>query len=149
MAAQASSSGYAGDLDPDEAWALLEKEPKAQIVDVRTLAEWNFVGVPDASQLDRQAIFVEWQLFPSMTPNQSFVQQAMERLKEAGADPEAPVLFLCRSGVRSRAAAIAMTNAGFTRAYNIAHGFEGDLDPERHRGHQNGWKASGLPWKQT
>jgi rhodanese-related sulfurtransferase len=58
-------------------------------------------------------------------------------------------MFLCRSGVRSRAAAIAMTRAGFSRAYNIAGGFEGDLDGERHRGAANGWKAAGLPWKQT
>jgi len=59
------------------------------------------------------------------------------------------LLFLCRSGVRSRAAAIAMTAAGYSRAYNIAQGFEGDPDAERHRGNKNGWKASGLPWKQT
>ena len=67
----------------------------------------------------------------------------------AGADKDAPVLFLCRSGARSRSAAIALTAAGFSRAYNIVGGFEGDLDGDRHRGQTNGWKAAGLPWKQS
>jgi rhodanese-related sulfurtransferase len=135
-------SDYAGDLSVAEAWALLEKEPAARLVDVRTQAEWNFVGLPDLSPLGREAELVEWQMFPTMQVNPDFVEQA-------GGDKDAPVLFLCRSGARSRNAAIALTRAGYTRAYNIAGGFEGDLDGERHRGNRNGWKAAGLPWKQT
>jgi rhodanese-related sulfurtransferase len=80
-----------------------------------------------------------------MAVNPDFVGQAKAKL----ADADTPVLFLCRSGARSRSAAIAMTRAGFTHAYNIAGGFEGDMDQERHRGNRNGWKASGLPWKQS
>ena len=92
---------------------------------------------------------VEWQGFPSSAPNPDFVTQTASALTAAGAGKETPVLFLCRSGGRSRAAAIAMTQAGFQKSYNVAGGFEGDLDAERHRGINNGWKASGLPWKQS
>jgi rhodanese-related sulfurtransferase len=61
---------------------------------------------------------------------------------------EAPILFICRSGGRSRAAAAALTAAGYRRCYNVAEGFEGNPDPERHRGKTGGWKAAGLPWVQ-
>ncbi len=116
---------------------------------MRTVPEWNFVGVPDLAPVGRRVHCVEWQSFPTMAQNPQFVAEAKEALTVAGADAASPVLFLCRSGVRSRSAAIAMTAAGFSYAYNIAGGFEGDLDDERHRGHNNGWKASGLPWRQT
>ena len=149
MTTQQPSADYAGDLSVAEAWELLKITPKAQLVDVRTTAEWNFVGLPDLTGVGREAHLVEWQSFPSMAPNPAFVSDASLDVLEAGADKNAPVLFLCRSGARSRAAAIAMTRAGFSRAYNIAGGFEGDLDGERHRGRNNGWKAQGLPWKQT
>lgn len=135
---------YAGDLSATEAWELLKSDPKARLIDVRTTAEWNFVGLPDLSPLGQEAALIEWQMFPTMQPNPQFVAAA-----SAGADKDAPVLFLCRSGARSRSAAIALTAAGFGRAYNIAGGFEGDLDDERHRGQRNGWKAAGLPWKQS
>jgi rhodanese-related sulfurtransferase len=144
-----SSPDYAGDIDIAEAWDLLNGEPKAQLVDVRTVAEWNFVGLPDIGGLNRQVHCVEWQAFPTMQPNPDFVAQASQALQAAGAGPDTPILFLCRSGARSRAAAKAMTRQGFTKAYNIASGFEGDLDGERHRGGMNGWKAAGLPWKQS
>ena len=146
MASKNLSSGYAGDLGAAEAWTLLGGERTAQLVDVRTHAEWNFVGTPDLSGLGRKVHFVEWQDFPAMAQNPDFVAKASAAL---GPDKNAPVLFLCRSGVRSRAAAQAMTAAGHTRAYNIAGGFEGDLDHDRHRGSKNGWKAAGLPWIQT
>jgi rhodanese-related sulfurtransferase len=143
-----SSADYAGDISVSDAWEMLKSNPAAQIVDVRTAAEWNYVGLPDTSSLGRKVHTVEWQSFPSGQPNAAFVGEAVQALG-AAATPETPVLFLCRSGVRSRAAAIAMTRAGFTHAYNIAGGFEGDLDGERHRGKSNGWKAAGLPWKQS
>jgi rhodanese-related sulfurtransferase len=145
MASANSSTDYAGDLSADEAWALLKNDPKARLIDVRTTAEWNFVGIPDLSELGREAELVEWQSFPSMQVNPDFVAQA----EQSGSDKSVPVLFLCRSGARSRAAAIALTKAGYAKAYNVAGGFEGDLDGKRQRGHTNGWKASGLPWKQT
>lgn len=140
------SDDYAGDLSAEEAWALLQSDPKARLIDVRTQAEWNFVGLPDLSGLGRDVALVEWQMFPTMQVNPDFVAAAQGT---ADGDKDAPVLFLCRSGARSRSAAIALTRAGHTRAYNVAGGFEGDLDGARHRGQRNGWKAAGLPWKQT
>jgi rhodanese-related sulfurtransferase len=142
-------SGYAGDIEPNAAWALLSGNPKAQLVDVRTAAEWTFVGLPDLAGIGREVLRVEWQSFPSMAINGAFADEAAGRLAQAGAGADTPVLFLCRSGARSRAAAIAMTKAGFTQAYNLVGGFEGDLDSDHHRGRTNGWKAAGLPWKQT
>ena len=138
---------YAGDIDPQEAWELLKSNPAAQIVDVRTMAEWSFVGLPDVSSLGRQVLCVEWQNFPDMAPNSHFVAETQAAVR--GATTDTPLLFICRSGARSRSAAIAMTRAGFSAAYNVAGGFEGDLDGARHRGGKNGWKATGLPWKQS
>jgi rhodanese-related sulfurtransferase len=146
MTTKNSSGDYAGDISPVEAWEILRNDPKAQLVDVRTTAEWNYVGVPDLATVGREAALVEWQSFPTMRANPSFVPDTERTTSVA---KETPLLFLCRSGVRSRAAAIAMTAVGYSRAYNIAGGFEGDPDAERHRGTSNGWKASGLPWKQT
>jgi rhodanese-related sulfurtransferase len=99
--------------------------------------------------LAREPHRIEWQSYPSMQINPDFIADAAEQLQAAGAGPDTPVLFLCRSGARSRAAAVAMTRAGFHKAFNIAGGFEGDLDGEGHRGKINGWKATGLPWRQT
>src|SRR5271155_1207108 len=103
---------YAGDISAAEAWSLLEKEPKAQLVDVRTVPEWTFVGVPDLSSLARNVHCVEWQSFPDMNVNPQFAAAVAEEVRQAGATEETPLLFLCRSGARSRAAAIAMTRAG-------------------------------------
>jgi rhodanese-related sulfurtransferase len=138
--------GYAGDATSTEAWDALQKDPRAQLVDVRTAAEWAFVGRPDLAGIGRVLHCIEWQSFPAMDLNPGFVAAAAMAL---GPDTDAPVYFLCRSGVRSRAAAIAMTAAGYNRSFNIAGGFEGDLDAARHRGTINGWKAAGLPWGQS
>jgi rhodanese-related sulfurtransferase len=144
-----SSPSYAGDLSAAETWDRLIADPKAQLIDVRTMAEWNFVGVPDLSDIDRDVHCIEWAMFPQMNPNTAFVAEAAEAVRRAGADASTPVFLLCRSGARSRAAATALTAAGFTAAYNVAGGFEGDPDSERHRGRVNGWKAAGLPWRQS
>ncbi len=149
MSEAISPTAYEGDVDPAEAWHLLQTYPDAQLVDVRTSAEWAFVGLPDLSAIDREVHCVEWQKFPSMSPNPDFTAQARAKITAAGASASTPVLFLCRSGARSRAAAIAMAAAGFSRAINVAGGFEGDLDRERHRSGVSGWKAAGLPWRQT
>jgi rhodanese-related sulfurtransferase len=146
MGSDRLSLDYAGDVGARDAWALLVREADAQLIDVRTRAEWNFVGLPDLSPLGRRVLCVEWQGFPTGAQNPAFVSEAGAALD---GKKEAPVLFLCRSGARSRSAAIAMTAAGYARAYNVAGGFEGDLDSERHRGMTNGWKAAGLPWTQT
>lgn len=144
----ASSAGYAGDLDPRETWDMLAKEPHAQLVDVRTEAEWNFVGVPELGSVQRQALLCEWQRFPP-EPNPGFVQELAEALTGTNYAKGAPLFFLCRSGARSRAAAIAMTAAGYGPCFNIRHGFEGAHDAQKHRGQAAGWKADGLPWIQS
>jgi rhodanese-related sulfurtransferase len=143
-----SSHDYAGDLSAQEAWELLKAEPSAQLVDVRTMAEWNFVGLPDLAGVGRRVHCVEWQSFPTMAVNPAFTAEAEAAVTAAGAGKDSPILFLCRSGARSRAAAVALTQAGFAKAYNVAGGFEGDPDGERHRGNVNGWKAARLPWRQ-
>ena len=138
---------YAGDVTPEEAFRVLGADPKATLVDVRTRAEWSFVGLPDLSGLGKEPMLLEWQAFPAMERNPRFADDLASAL---GPDKkDAPVFFLCRSGARSRAAAIALTAAGFGRCFNIAGGFEGDLDGARHRGERNGWKATGLPWAQS
>ncbi len=139
---------YAGDVSPSEAWNGLAKDPKAALVDVRTQPEWGFVGVPDLRSLGKKAGFVSWQVYPQMQVDPAFVAKVEQLLVKDGGDKSAPVYFLCRSGARSRAAAIAMTAAGYEHCFNVAGGFEGDVDAEGHRGKSNGWKASNLPWVQ-
>lgn len=138
-----------GDVTPVEAWELLKSEPKAQLVDVRSIAEWNFVGLPDLSSLGRSALTIEWSEYPSMARNEHFETQVAAELKARGAGADTPIVFLCRSGVRSLAAAKALAAQGYSRCFNIAGGFEGDLDNNRHRGGRNGWKHAGLAWKQS
>lgn len=143
-----SAPSYAGDISPTEAWSRLAQDPAARLIDVRTQAEWNFVGVPDLTALSRPALFCEWQYFPG-GQNPDFVAQAAAAAAQSGHAKGAPLFFLCRSGGRSRSAAIAMTANGYGPCFNIADGFEGSLDAERHRGMAGGWKAEGLPWIQT
>lgn len=137
-------SDYAGDLPPRQAWELLASDPDAVLVDVRTSAEWQWVGGADLSELGKRTLGIEW-MTSAGQPNARFVEQ----LGEAGVEPDAPVLFLCRSGHRSAAAARVATAAGYGAAYNVAGGFEGDPDAEGHRGTVNGWKVAGLAWRQS
>ena len=139
------AGGYAGDIAPTDAWKLLGDRKDAILVDVRTRAEWSFVGLPDLESIGHKPALVEWQLFPSMQVNPEFVSA----LSGALADKSAPILFLCRSGARSAAAAKAMTAAGYATCLNVSDGFEGPLDGEAKRGSTRGWKASGLPWRQS
>jgi rhodanese-related sulfurtransferase len=141
--------GYAGDVDARQAYAALADNPAAQLVDVRTREEWTFVGVPDLSAAGKQALLIEWQTWPAMSVNAGFLDALKARLGELGASPDAPLYFLCRSGVRSAAAAAASTASGFGPSHNISGGFEGPPDTTRHRGTVDGWKAHGLPWLQT
>jgi rhodanese-related sulfurtransferase len=135
---------YAGDITPEQAWTLLRENADAVLVDCRTSAEWTFVGVPDLSELQRDTVFIEWNRTDG-SRNTGFV----EDLQAAGVTPgERPVVFLCRSGNRSIGAAEAATEAGIAPSYNVLDGFEGNLDERQHRG-TTGWKAVGLPWKQS
>ena len=143
-----SAAAYAGDISPRQAWNILTENRTARLIDVRTRAEWSFVGLPDLGAAGTEALLVEWQVFPAMAINARFADEATGLVTKSGGAADAPVVLLCRSGVRSRAAAIALAARGFTAAYNIAGGFEGDHDAEGHRGQVNGWKAEGLPWRQ-
>jgi rhodanese-related sulfurtransferase len=136
---------YAGDLTPQEAFSLLESRPEAILVDVRTRAEWSYVGVPDLSGVGRELVLSEWVTFPDGARNPQFLAE----VEAVAADKSVPVVFLCRSGVRSVAAAEAATAAGFTAAYNVTEGFEGPSDDAGHRGTAAGWKVRGLPWRQS
>jgi rhodanese-related sulfurtransferase len=132
------------DVAPSQVWDALRGDPQARLVDVRTDAEWNFVGLPDLDGTGHDPVLIPWQVFPTMQVNGGFV----DHLRAAGLTPENKIFFLCRSGARSLAAARAAQAAGFAHAFNIADGFEGPPDGEGHRGQVAGWKASGLPWRQ-
>lgn len=134
---QALGRPYQGELTPQEAFDVLRLAPGAQIVDVRTRAEWDWVGrVPNA-------IEIEWNQYPGGVRNPNFLAELKRQV-----DPQAPVLFLCRSGARSIAAATAATEAGYGDCYNILEGFEGDKDANGHRNNIGGWRRAGLPWHQ-
>jgi rhodanese-related sulfurtransferase len=132
------------DISPQESYQALKSNSDTILVDVRTDAEWNFVGIPDLSEAGKQPVLIPWQLYPSMQVNGAFI----EHLRRAGATPLSKLYFLCRSGARSLAAAQAAQAAGFPNSFNVADGFEGPVDAEGHRGRTAGWKASDLPWRQ-
>lgn len=139
------------DVDPTETWTGLAEKSDSILVDVRTNAEWSFVGIPDLSNVNKQAILIEWNQFPTMTKNKDFASNLMDKLN--GAAPS-DVYFLCRSGVRSLAAAALMIEVFAAQGWsvnciNVTEGFEGDLDANGHRGNLNGWKARGLAWRQS
>ncbi len=118
---------------------MLSENPDAVLVDVRTDAEWRFVGVPDLSSLGRDVLYIEWNTADG-TLNANFLPELRSRLAPALGGQERPVVFLCRSGGRSAAAAETATQAGIAPAYNVLDGFEGHVNP--------GWRATGLPCKE-
>ena len=140
----AKDGDYAGDVTPSEAWEMLKSEPDTVLIDVRTDAEYNYVGRPDLSSLGKYVALVMWVRFPDNVRNLDFVAN----VKAMGLTPNQKLLFLCRSGVRSRHTAAAMTDAGFANCFNVLKGFEGDKDADGHRGTIGGWKVAGLPWTQ-
>jgi rhodanese-related sulfurtransferase len=131
---------YKGDVLPAATYEALQASDNAYLIDVRTDAEWSFVGIPAVDRLLR----ISWQVFPTMERNAQFV----EKVIEAGVPKDAEVYLICRSGARSAAAASALTEAGYANCYNVAEGFEGDRDGEGHRASVGGWKHAGLPWVQ-
>jgi rhodanese-related sulfurtransferase len=138
--ARAATQGlpYDGALTPAEAHELLGLAPGAKLVDVRTRAEWDWVGrVPGSVE-------IEWQTYPGGQPNPGFATQLAQQV-----DAEVLTMFLCRSGGRSHAAAAAAKQAGYTAVYNILEGFEGDRDGQGRRNNVGGWRRAGLPWMQS
>ena len=132
------------DIGPKETWQFLSEDSDCALVDVRTDAEWNFVGLPDLSAIGKQPVLIPWQLYPTMQVNGHFA----DHLHKAGLTPLHRIFFICRSGARSLAAGQAAQAAGFPHAFNVADGFEGPVDGDGHRGMIAGWKAEGLPWRQ-
>lgn len=126
-------------LNPQQAWDLLQQNTDAVLVDVRTKVEYAFVGHPLG------AIHIAWKEAPDWQINSTFVAE----VKKVIPDYKAPVLLLCRSGQRSLDAAKALEEAGFERLINIVDGFEGPLDQHNHRGNIGGWRFNGLPWEQS
>jgi rhodanese-related sulfurtransferase len=136
---QAAGLPYAGAVTPQEAYALLNTDPKVKLIDVRTNAERDWVGRVAIPQPQHAA--VQWNLYPGGTPNPEFVAQLAQV-----ANKDDILLFLCRSGVRSRHAAKRATEEGYANSFDILEGFEGDKDTEGHRKTLNGWCKAGLPW---
>jgi len=135
---QAMNLPYAGALLPREAYVLMQHLPGSKLVDVRTRAEWDYVGrIPES-------VLIEWNTYPGGQRNPAFLGQ----LQAEVAKSDAPVMFLCRSGARSHHAAQAATQAGYSNSYNILEGFEGDKDAHGHRNTVGGWRFAGLPWIQ-
>jgi rhodanese-related sulfurtransferase len=138
------ASSFIENVAPTQTWEALRADAGARLVDVRTDAEWNFVGVPDLNALGKQTVLIPWQIYPAMQRNDGFENN----LKQAGLTAENKIYFICRSGARSLVAAEAARAAGFPHVFNVADGFEGPPDAEGHRGGTAGWKAGGLPWRQ-
>jgi rhodanese-related sulfurtransferase len=135
-------------VDVETTWQSLATRARSQLIDVRTRAEWTYVGIPDLGSIGKRAVLVEWQTFPDQTVDPRFVERLTGELKALSAQSDDDLFFICRSGGRSLAAAKAMVEAGYRACHNVAGGFEGPLDDDRHRGSAGGWKATGLPWLQ-
>jgi rhodanese-related sulfurtransferase len=134
-----ASLPYAGAVTPQEAYELLQSDPAVLLIDVRTNAERDWVGQVQISP--GQLHSVQWNLYPSKS-NPDFLAE----LKQV-ASTDNVLLFLCRSGVRSKAAAQLATEHGYPHCYDILEGFEGDKDALGHRKNVNGWCYAGLPWR--
>ena len=143
-----SETVHIPDVSVADTWDRLKGDSRAVLVDVRTNAEWAFVGIPDLSALGKRVVAVEWQTFPDSRVDPDFAARLKSALGTTGANKDDEVFFICRSGGRSRMAAEVMTAEGFRRCRNVADGFEGPLDADRHRGRAGGWKAAGLAWVQ-
>jgi rhodanese-related sulfurtransferase len=126
---------YAGALTPQEVYEVLQKTPHAKLIDVRSQAELDLVGnVPGAAH-------IEWAFYPGMVANQDFAAQL-----DMQVDKEALVIFMCRTGGRSHNAAATAAKLGFSEAYNMLEGFEGEANTQKQRTLINGWKHADLPW---
>jgi len=138
---------YAGDVSSQDAWAALSSDTAAVLVDVRTEVEWTLIGKPDLADLGKEPIYLQWVTMQG--PNQDFVGELKAALEERNVASDAPIYFMCQSGGRSKIAAMQCTELGYSAAYNMAEGFEGDLDENQHRNSVSGWKVAGLPWRQS
>ena len=133
-------------LTPQEAHDLLQKDPRAVLIDVRSEMEFLFIGHPCG------AIHVAWIDEPDWDINPNFVKQVRQvmlgGLSHKADVSSAPVLLICRSGKRSLEAGEKLIEVGFPEVYNVLEGFEGELDDHHHRSSLGGWRFHGLPWEQ-
>jgi rhodanese-related sulfurtransferase len=132
-----------GEISAQAAWELLSADQAAVLVDVRTKVEWKHVGVPDLSAVSKRPLFIEWATEVGLNPD--FVTE----LEQAAPNHGGPMIFICRSGARSAAAATVMAARGYAACYNLAGGFEATADLGPPQGTVGGWKISGLPWEQA
>ena len=131
---------YAGAVIPKEAFEILQANPKALLIDVRSKAELELVGrIPGA-------VNVEWAFYPGMVANENFAEQLVAELDSRNAGKDSILLFLCRTGGRSNNAATVAASLGYTQVYNTLEGFEGEANADKQRTTINGWKHAGLPW---
>ena len=135
---------------PQETWEALKSDPSTILVDIRTIAEWDYTGVPVLDSIGKEVLKVEWLEYPEMTLNDHFVEELLSQVGDQ--DPSA-IYLLCRSGVRSHHAAKRLMSdsksSGRDIKYiNVLEGFEGDHNENKHRGTIGGWKVRGLPWGQ-
>jgi len=138
---------YAGDVTASDAWDRLQSNSAAVLIDVRTKVEWQLIGKPDLSSVGKEPIYLEWVTMKGV--NKNFVDELKAALEDRNLASDAPLIFMCQSGGRSKVAAMQCTEIGYSACYNLADGFEGDLDEHKHRNSVNGWKFSGLPWTQS
>ncbi|WP_102960298.1 rhodanese-like domain-containing protein [Mangrovicella endophytica] len=139
---------YEGDVTAAACWTALAEKPDAFLIDVRSRAEWTFVGVPVLDAVGKETLLTEWQTYPTMAVDPDFTAKVDAAVKAAGGSADSELYFLCRSGARSMSSAAAMTAAGYQHCFNVLGGFEGPPNEEGHRGERAGWKADGLPWAQ-
>lgn len=138
-------------IEPKLALDILAKDKNSLLIDVRTEAEFNFVGTVDSSALINSSLLLPWLTFPTMQENGEFKSKFENSLQLISSDnyKDLHLFFICKTGGRSNSAAQFASDIGYKNCYNIVNGFEGDIDHNNHRGNINGWKADKLPWKQN
>ena len=131
-------------ISSQECFEKLSIEVNSQLIDVRTKPEWVYVGVPDLSSINKNVIFISWQVYPEMGTNKFFENQILE----TNIKKDDNLCFICRSGNRSNDAANFLISRGFSNCFNVIDGFEGKLNHDQQRALIDGWQFNNLPWKQ-
>lgn len=138
-----SSSQPSKTITSLKAWDILSNDPDAVLVDVRTMVEWAYVGIPDLSSLGKEVVTIEWSKLTGQ-PNAGFIQQLTKQVPM-----DKNLLFICRAGMRSHSASIAAAGAGYANILNVHDGFDGELNDKGQRKTVSGWCAENLPWTQS
>ena len=132
------------EINSYDCFDILKKNIQTHLIDVRTQSEWEFVGVPDLTPINKKTFFISWNLYPDMRINENFGTEILHsKIKK-----DDTIFLICRSGRRSLEAAQYLNKLGYKNCYNVFDGFEGNKDLNNHRSKLNGWKYNKLPWKQ-